>query len=1017
MSWLVESALRFRVLVLAAAVALVVWGIQVGQRTSFDVFPEFAPPKVEVQTEAPGLSTEEVESLVTLPLENALNGAPRLATLRSKSVLGLSSIVMLFEPGTDLFRARQVVQERVALVSGNLPAVSKPPVILQPLSSMSRALKIGVWSDELGQMELTELARWTIRPRLLAIRGVANVPIWGRRDKQFQVLVDPQTLRAQQVTLGAVQRATQRAAAFGPGGYIDTPSQRLSVRHHSPVAGIADLARSLVAFRGGAPLTIGEVADVEVGHPPAIGDAIINERPGLLLIVEKQPWGNTLEVTREVEKALAELKPGLAGVEIDSTIFRPATFIERSLDNLARTLVIGCGLVALILMLFLYEWRAAVISIVAIPLSLLGAGVVLHFVGGAINTMILAGLVIAVGEVVDDAIIDVENIARRLRLNQGLERPESLLTVVLKASLEVRSAVVYASLIIVMVFVPVFFLEGLAGAFFRPLAWAYVLAIGVSLLTALTVTPALCLVLLPGAREREAPLARVLKRLYRPALSWMIDRRPAALVTVLALVFAATAYLGASLGAEFLPRFKETDFLMHWVEKPGTSIAAMDRITARVSAELRAVPGVRNFGSHIGRAEVADEVVGPNFTELWISVDDPETVAAVQEVIDGYPGLKRDVLTYLRERIKEVLSGASATIVIRIYGPELGVLRASAAEVKSAISGVEGLVDLKVESQVLVPQIDVRLRPGAAARYGLTASDVREAATTLIKGRKVGEVYERQKIYDVVVWGKPSVRGDLTSLRELLIDTPQGGHVPLSELAEIRIVSTPNTIKREGASRRIDVTCNVRGRDLAAAAREVEDRVRSLSFARGYHPELLGEYAALRDSRERLIALMGLTLIGIFLLLYADFQSARAATIVFLALPFALIGGVWGAYLGGGVISLGSLVGFVTVLGIASRNAIMLVSHYRHLELEEGVAFGPALVLRGAEERLAPILMTALSAGIALIPLVIAGDLPGHEIEYPMAFVILGGLVSSTSLSLLLIPAIYLVFGRARPAA
>ncbi|MDF1660772.1 MAG: efflux RND transporter permease subunit [Planctomycetota bacterium] len=1023
MSWLVAQALRFRVLVLAFAIVLLIWGTQIIQQSSFDVFPEFALPKVEIQTEAPGLSTVEVESLITLPLENALNGTPFIKTLRSKSVLGLSSVVLLFEPGTDLLKARQSVQERIALATENLPAVSKAPIILQPLSSTSRALKIGIWSDTLSQMELTEIARWKIRPRLLAVRGVANVPIWGRKDKQFQVLVNPARLRSHDVTLKQVQAAAQRVSTLGGGGIIETPNQVFAIRHRSSVQRSEDVGNALLEFRDGHPLLLKDVADVVTDHPPPIGDAIINDQLGLLLIVEKQPWGNTLEVTREVEKALEELKPGLKDVEFDSTIFRPATFIERSIENLGKTLLHGCLLVAAILILFLYEWRSALITILAIPLSLLGAAIVLYYTGSTINTMILAGLVIAVGEVVDDAIIDVENISRRLHLNKALENPKPAYEVVLMASLEVRSAVVYASLIIVLVFIPVFFLEGLAGAFFRPLAWSYVLAIFVSLVTALTITPALCLMLLPNApiREKEVPFVKWLKALYRPALSWVINRSVCFVGLVLLGVVLASAFLLSQLGTEFLPHFQETDFLMHWVEKPGTSIEAMNRSTIEVSKELRALPEVRNFGSHIGRAEVADEVVGPNFTELWISIDDkanyPETVDKIQKIIDGYPGLKRDVLTYLKERIKEVLSGASATIVVRIFGPDLAKLRSQAATVKAAMGEIDGVIDLKIESQVLVPQIQVQLRPEAAARFGLTAQEVREAATTLIKGTKVGEVYEEQKIYDIVLWGTKDIRDNVDSIRTLMIDTANGGQVPMGDIADIAIVPTPNAIKREGASRRIDVTCNVRGRDLGSVAKDIKQRVRQLSFESGYHPEILGEYEALEQSRDRLGYLLSLTLFGIFLLLYTDFQSWRAATLVFLTLPFALIGGIWGAFIGGGVISLGSMIGFITVLGITSRNGIMLVSHFRHLENEEGHNFGRDLVLRGAEERLAPILMTALSAGLALIPLVIAGNLPGHEIEYPMAFVILGGLFTSTLLNLFLVPTFYRHFGKGKQAS
>ena len=1019
MKWLIAVSLRQRVLVLALAAVLVVFGIRAVQTTPLDVFPEFAPPLVEIQTEAPGLSTEEVESLISVPLENALNGVSWLKTLRSKSVLGLSSVVCIFTEGTDLMRARQLVQERVATVAPRLPTIAHAPVLLSPLSSTSRAMKIGVSSKTLSQMDLSELALWTIRPRLMAVPGVANVAIWGQRDRQYQVLVDPDRLAAHGVSLDAVIRAAGDAASVAAGGFVDLPNQRLPVRYLSPIETPEDLARTVVHFTNGVPLRIGDVAQVVLNHPPPIGDAVINDGPGLLLIVEKQPWGNTLDVTKQVEAALDALRPGLKDVDIDPTIFRPATFIERSLQNLTHAMILGC---VVILVAFLFDWRTALISLSAIPLSLLAAAVVLYLRGGTLNTMVLAGLVIAVGEVVDDAIIDVENIVRRLRLNRLAGNPLSAFRVVLKASLEVRSAVVFASLIVVLVFVPVFFLDGLAGTFFRPLALSYVLAILASLLVALTVTPALCLILLPGAKERtnDAPLTRGLKSVYRRVLPGLVAR-PRWAVAFLAVMFTVTGIALPRLGEEFLPNFKETDFLMHWVEKPGTSLEAMRRITVSVSKELRAVPGVRNFGSHIGRAEVADEVVGPNFTELWISldpnVDYDSTVAKVQEIVDGYPGLYRDLLTYLKERIKEVLTGASATVVVRLYGPDMAVLRGKAQEVNKAVSDVKGVVNLKVEPQILVPHIQIRMKADVAANFGLTPGHIRRAATTFIKGTKVGEVYKDQKVFDVTVWGVERIRNDIQSLRELTIETPSGARVPLGDVADLDITPTPNEIKRENASRRIDVTCNVAGADLGSVAREIEKRVQALSFDQGYHPEFLGEYAARQSSRNRLLLLAAFSVIGILVLLHVDFRSFRLVLLVALTLPFALIGGVAGAFLTGGVLSLGSLVGFVTVLGIAARNGIMLLSHYRHLEQSEGESFGVPLVLRGAEERLAPILMTASCAALALLPLVIRGNIPGHEIEYPMAVVILGGLVTSTALNLFVMPALYARFGRSRRGA
>lgn len=1011
MRTLIDLALRLRWGVTLLSIGLLAFGFQVLRSTPLDVFPEFSPLLVEVQTEAPGLSTTEVESLVTTPIENALNGVRGMKTMRSKSVLGLSSVVLIFEEGVELLAARQLVQERLLTLTGQLPALARTPVMLQPLSSTSRILKIGVWSDTLSQVELTTLVRWTVRPKLMAAPGVANVAIWGQRDRQLQVLVDPDRLRDHNITLDQVTRSTQDAALPAAGGFVETPNQRLSVTHMAAVQTADDLRRVPVVVRNGVPLPLGQVADIVEGHQAPIGDAVVNDRAGLLLIVEKQLGANTLQVTRDVEQAMEALRPGLKGVEFDATIFRPATFIEMALGNLRTALIWGCLLVAVILVLFLFEWRTAVISLTAIPLSLTAAALVLHWWGATLNTMVIAGLAIALGEVVDDAIIDVENVARRLRLNHLSDAPQPVARVVLEASLEVRSAVVYATVIVVLVFLPVFFLGGLAGSFFRPLAIAYVLAVTASLAVALIVTPALALILLPRAasttEHTDTALVTRLKAGYRRRLAPLMAR-PRAIVIGLLVVFAVTAIGATRLGEEFLPHFKEYDFLMHWVEKPGTSLDAMRRITIRASKELRAIPGVRNFGAHIGRAEVADEVVGPNFTELWVSLDPKApyeaTVAKIQAVVDGYPGLYRDLLTYLKERIKEVLSGGSGAIVVRLYGPDLSTLRAKAADVAHAMGGVTGVTDLQVEPQVDVPQVEVRLKPEAALRFGVTAGDVRRAAMTLVRGTKVGEIYDGQGIFDVAVWSPEALRADIPSLKRLWIDTPSGSKVPLGDVADFAIAPAPNVIQHEHASRRIDVSCNVRGRDLGSVAREIEQRVRALPFEAGYHPEVLGEYAERQASQRRLVGLAALSLLGIVFVLYSDFQSVRLTTLVGVSLPFALVGGVAGAFLTGGVLSLGSLVGFVTVLGIAARNGVMLVSHYRHLAEQEGVPDGLALYVRGAEERLVPILMTASATALALLPIVIGGDRPGHEIEHPMAVVILGGLVSSTMLNLFVMP-------------
>lgn len=1017
LSRLIHASVRGRVVVLALCVLLLMYGLRTIGHAPLDVFPEFAPIKVEVQTEAPGLSTEEVESLVTIPLENALNGTPGLKTLRSKSVLGLSSVIMLFKDGTDLERARQNVQERVALEATRLPTVARPPVILQPLSSLSRVLKITLASDTLSQMDLTELTLWTIRPKLMGVPGVANVAIWGQRNKQFQVLVDPNRLRAHGITLDQVIRAAGDATVLQSGGFVDTPNQRIAVRHREAVYSPEDLERTVVDFRGGTPIRIRDVAQVVVGSPPPIGDAVVNDKLGLMLIVEKTPEGNTLEVTRKLEEAMEQLKPAMPGVAVDTHLFRPATFIELAIHNLTKALLIGCALVVAILLLFLRDRRTAFISLTAIPLSLVAAVAVLTAFGMTLNTMVIAGLVIALGEVVDDAIIDVENIVRRLKLNRETGSARSAFHIVIDASLEVRSAVVYATMIVIIIFLPVFFLDGMAGAFFRPLAMAYMMAILASLVVALTVTPALCYLLLTGERatQPEAELANRLRRTYAqwlPRILYKPRKALAIIFTAFGLSFVASFFYGH----EFLPEFQETDFLMHFLGKPGTSIEEMDRLTIRAAKELLAIPGVRNHGAHIGRAEVADEVYGPEFTELWVSIDPDapyhETKDKIQAVMDGYVGLYTDVQTYLKERSKEVLSGAGASIVVRIYGPDLDALRAKADEVKHAMSEVDGITDLKIEPLVMLPQIEIVMRAETAERYGLTPGLIRSVTTALLRGNKVGEVYEGQKRYEVVVWGTPQIRTDLAAIQALPIDTPTGMQVRLKDVADVMLVPMPNSIKRENASRRIDITANAKGRDLGSVASDVEGKVRALTFSEGYYPEFLGEHEAQQQASRRLNMLTAVALIGIMLVIYNDFKSWRLTLITAFTLPFALVGSGIAVFLAGGVLSLGSIVGFVTVIGIAARNGIMMVSHYRHLEDVEGEAFGPALVQRGSEERLVPILMTALATGLALLPLVVSGAKPGHEVEYPLAVAILGGLTTSTILNLFMLPALYLRYGR-----
>ncbi len=1029
MQWMVAQSLRFRFIVIAGAAALVYFGMNQLSRMPVDVFPEFAPPRVEIQTEGQGMGSAEVEELITIPLELVLAGTPELDVMRSRSVNGLSQIVLQFNRGTDILHARQLVQERLELAIQNLPASAQtPPVMLQPLSATSRVLKIGLTSDVYDLMDLSMIAYWTIRFRLLTVPGVANVPIWGERIKMLTVQVDPDRLGAHDVTVEEVHKAVSETLEFGllpytaasktrVEGFIDTPNQRIGMLNVLPGIEPADLYDVPIITGTGKTVRVADVADVVWDTWPMIGDAVINDGPGLMLIVEKLPWANTLEVTRGIEAELEKLRPGLPGIEIDSRIFRPATYIEQSMDNLTKALLIACVLVVLVLALFLWEWRVAMISCVAIPLSLVAAGVILYWRGAAINTMVLAGFVIALGAVVDDAIIDIENIIRRLRQQRRQGTDKSTARIILEASLEVRSAIIYATLIEVTALLPVFFMQGLSGAFFKPLAISYALAIMASMFVALTVTPALGLLLLRNAplEHRESPIVRWLHGAYNVILARIVQSPRPAYATV-GIIALAGIVVVPQLGEELLPSFKERDFLMHWLTKPGTSHPEMYRITVQSSKELRQIPGVQNFGAHIGRALVADEPVGIDFTENWVSVhpdaDYDTALHAIQEAVDGYPGIYRDVQTYLKERIREVLTGGGEAIIVRIFGPELDVLRTTAEEVEHAMEGIEGLVDLHVQLQTLMPHIEVKVDLAAAERHQMKPGDVLRAANRWMTGYEVSDIHEGHWVYDVQVWSKPEVRQNLTDLRNLMIDTPGRGRVRLADLAHVEVKPTPNMIQHEDALRRIDVQANVRGRDLGSVVADVRNAMDSVQFPLGYRAELMGEWAERQSAQKRLLLLGIVAAIGILFLLETSFNSWRLAILSFVCLPSALVGGVLAAYFGSGIISLGSLVGFLTVLGIAARNGIMMINHFQHLERYEGEVFGPKLVLRGAQERLAPILMTATTTGLALLPLVIAGNIPGHEIELPLAVVVLGGLVTSTLLNLLVVPSLYLRFAK-----
>ncbi|MGH7494827.1 MAG: efflux RND transporter permease subunit [bacterium] len=1035
--WIIKSSLKFRFLVIAIAVGLIYFGIGQLQKMPVDVFPEFAPPMVEVQTISLGLSQEEVESLVTIPLEQVLAGIPGMTVLRSKSVPDLSAIKMYFAAGTDLLLARQMVNERLATVVPILPTWASPPIMLPPLSATSRMMKIGITSKTRSVVDLSMITYWTIQQRIKRVPGVANVAIWGERIEMLQVNVVPELMKKHKVTMNEVMEATAEALDVGlfqfsdghfvgSGGWIDTPNQRLQVRHILPIAKdyenitTKELAEVPLAVRDGKQLRLKDVAEVVMGHQPMVGEGIVNDGIGLMCIVEKFPWGNTLQVTKAVEEAIDALRPGLPDVEIDTAIFRPATFIETSIDNLSMALFIGSVLLILVLFFFLYNWRVALISCVAMPLSLLAAALVLYMRDTTINVMILAGFVIALGDIVDDAIIDIENVVRRLReYRQSGRTDKSLARIILDASIEVRGAIIYATLIEVLAIMPVFFLKGLSGAFFQPLALSYALALLVSMIVALTVTPALAMIFLRKAplAEREAPIVRGLKKVYEKILTPII-RSPRPAFATVAVIMLSGILIWPRLGHSLLPSFKERDFLMHWLTKPGTSWPEMQRISIQSAKELLAIPGVLNLGSHIGQALIMDEVVGMYFAEHWVSVDPKvdydKTLAKITEVVDGYPGVYRDVQTYLKERIREVLTGTSEAIVVRIFGQDLSILEAKAGEVKEALSKIPGIVDLHYSFQEKIPEIQIKVDLAKAQKYGVKPGDVRRIATTMIAGEEAGDILIANRTYDVNVWSVASARNSLTDIKEMLIDIPAGGHVQLQDVADVYVAPTPNVINREHLKRRIDVGGSAKGRPLSEVYHDVQAALTKIDFPQEYYPVLLGEYTERQAAQSTLLWVSVIAAIGVFLLLVTSFGSVRLATLSFLTLPSALVGGVLAAWMGDGVVSLGSLVGFLTILGIAARNGIMLIEHYQHLERHEGETFGPKLVLRGALERISPIMMTALTTVFAIIPLVVAGNLPGHEIEHPMAVVIMGGIVTSTLLNIFVVPSLYLKF--AKPA-
>lgn len=1019
----VRWSIHNQAVVVVLAILLLALGFLAAARSKLDVFPEFAPPQVVIQTEAPGLSAYEVEQLVTLPEEQAINGIPGLDVMRSQSTQGLSVITAVFRDGTDIYRARQLVAERLTEVTGQLPDGVRPPRLAPLTGTTGRLLVVGFTSETLSPMDLRDRAQWDVRPRLLAVPGAAQVTIFGGEVRQFQVQIDPDYLTAHNLTVTDVLDATRQATGVRGAGFQEKAGQRLVLRVEAQARTAAELGEAVVTTSAGTPVRLREVARVTEGPEPKFGDAAIDGKPGVTLVVYKQYGGDTLETTRAVEAELEKLRPGLerAGMHYHPGLFRQADFIQTSVGNVNQSLLIGAGLVAVVLFLFLFNLRTAVISLTAIPLSLLGAVCVLWAWGVSLNTLTLAGLAIAVGEVVDDAVIDVENIYRRLRENAAMGHPRSAATVVLSASLEVRTAVVYATFIVVLVFVPVFFLSGLQGRLFAPLGYAYALAVLTSLAVALTVTPALSLLLLPRTGVAEPPLLRRLQGVYERLVRRM-DREFPLVVAVVLLLVAGAGFAASRFGGAFMPELKENHYVIHMRGAPGTSLAQSMAAGNAVARELMKNPAVVGVSQQAGRAELGEDTWGVEYSELEVRLKplDAEEAEQAEQAIkaalrDKFPGFSFEVFSFLSERVQETISGTIAPVAVKVYGNDLPALDRAARDIAGVLNAIPGSDAVRPEAQTGQPELVVRVRPEDAARHHLRPAQVLDAVHTAYQGAEVGHAYDRNRVISLVVRLEPDAQNDPARVADLWLNGP-AGRLQLKQVADVYLSDGRFLVAHEGGLRRQQVTCNVRGRDVESFAAEAEQRLKDLSLPAGVTYAVTGEHQA-KQAAQRELLLLGLVAgTGILLLMWGVFRSVRQLLLVLLNLPFALVGGVAAVYMAGGTLDVGSLIGFVTLFGITMRNAVMMVSHWQHLHAVEEVAWGPELIFRGARERLAPVLMTATVTGLGLLPVAMSAGTAGGEIEGPMALVILGGLVTSTALNLLVLPVFYRRFGAPSPA-
>jgi CzcA family heavy metal efflux pump len=1020
---LIGWSLANRLIVLAIAAVVLVGGTIVAVKMPVDVFPDLTAPSVTIITEAHGMAPEEVETLVTFPIETAVNGASGVRRVRSSTATGISVIWVEFDWGTDIYQARQVVNEKLQLAGSNLPPEAERPVLAPVSSIMGEIMFISLTSDKQSPMELRSTADWVIRPRLLSVPGVSQVTPIGGDTKEYQVIISPEKMAASGVSLSQVIAAVKGTNQNTSAGFYVEGGQEYLIHGIGRVSRIQDIANTVVNLNNGRPVLVNHLADVRIGPAIKRGEGSAQGKSAVILGLQKQPGANTLTLTQQLDRTLDDIQKTLpTGMAIDRHVFRQADFIQVSIDNVVDALRDGAIVVVVILLLFLMNLRATSITLLAIPLSLLVAVLALRLFGATINTMTLGGMAIAIGALVDDAIIDVENVFRRLRENAKLEPSlrENPLAVTLRASLEIRTSITFATFIIMLVFIPLFFLSGVEGRLLAPLGVAYVVALFASLIVAASVTPVLCSLLLPQskgvAEGDESPVVRRLKSAYRSTLT-VVLQRPKFIIGVAFILFLITLATLPFMGRAFLPEFNEGTLTINAVTLPGTSLEESNRLGQMVESIMLSFPEVKSTARRTGRAELDEHAQGVEAAEIDVGLrmekrSKEEFLQELRRALTAVPGMNITIGQPISHRIDHMLSGTRANIAVKIFGDDLRRLRAVAQEVRDRMAKVPGVVDLSIEQQTDIPILRVQFDRDRIARAGLKVEEVAEAVETAFLGKTVSRVLEGQRSFDLVVRAEEANRQNLEAVRASLIDTPLGGKVPLALLAEVKKDLGPNTISREDVQRKIVVSSNVAGRDLQSVVRDIQQNVtKNVALPRGYYVEYGGQFESAQEASQTIGLLSLLVIGGIVLLLTAALRSLRDALIILVNLPLALIGGIFGIFLSGGVLSVASLIGLITLFGIAARNGIMMVSHIRHLMEEEGESFEGA-VERGALERLSPILMTALCAGLALLPLVLRGGEPGSEILTPMAIVILAGLFSSTALNMIVVPALYLRFGR-----